>query len=94
MRNFVTTARFDRAFYKFTRNNLKLKAKIEETLRQMETDVFAPHLGTHKLGGNLLGLCACSCGYDCRIVFSIEKDIATDQEVIVLINIGTHDRVY
>ena len=60
----------------------------------MEIDVFSPLLGTHKLSGDLMGLRACSCGYDCRIVFSIEQDKATNQEVIILINIGTHDKVY
>jgi len=39
-------------------------------------------------------LYACSCGYDCRIVFSVEKDKETDKEIIVLISIGTHNEVY
>jgi len=68
--------------------------QIEETLVQMESDVFAASLGTHKLEGKLAGLRACSCGYDCRIIFSIEKEEETDSEVIVLIDIGTHDEVY
>jgi mRNA-degrading endonuclease YafQ of YafQ-DinJ toxin-antitoxin module len=34
------------------------------------------------------GLQSCSCGYDCRIVFSVEP------EQIVLLDIGTHDEVY
>ena len=60
----------------------------------MEIDVFAPSLGTHKLSGNLNGLQSCSCGYDCRIVFSIEQGTEPDHEVIVLLDIGTHDEVY
>jgi mRNA-degrading endonuclease YafQ of YafQ-DinJ toxin-antitoxin module len=53
-------------------------------------------LTTHKLGGKLTDSRACSCGYDCRIVFSIEKveNVDTDLEVLVLLDIGTHDRVY
>ncbi|NQS97636.1 MAG: type II toxin-antitoxin system mRNA interferase toxin, RelE/StbE family [candidate division Zixibacteria bacterium] len=94
MRELITTAKFNRAFRKFTRHNPKLQHQIEETLRAMCIDVFAPHLGTHKLSGNLVGLRACYCGYDCRIVFSIEEDASTNQEVIILINIGTHDRIY
>jgi mRNA interferase YafQ len=39
---------------------------------QMEEDVFAASLSTHKLSGTLEGLRACTCDYDCRIVFSIE----------------------
>ena len=41
---------------------------------QMQKDVFAPSLGTHKLSGTLEGLRASSCGYNCRIVFSIERN--------------------
>jgi mRNA-degrading endonuclease YafQ of YafQ-DinJ toxin-antitoxin module len=37
----------------------------------MEQDVFATDLGTHKLSGDLLGLRDVSCGYDCRISFSL-----------------------
>lgn len=44
----------------------------------------------------MTGLRACSCGYDCRIVFSIERvdDVDVDLETIVLLDIGTHDKVY
>lgn len=61
---------------------------------QMQEDVFAASLGTHKLSGTLEGLRACSCGYDCRIVFSIERNLVGDREFIVLLDIGTHDEVY
>jgi mRNA-degrading endonuclease YafQ of YafQ-DinJ toxin-antitoxin module len=60
----------------------------------MERDVFAPALGTHKLSGTLSGLWACSCGYDCRIVFSLETDEETGREVVLLVDIGRHDEVY
>ena len=55
---------------------------------------FCPSLGPHKLVGELMGLRACSCGYDCRIVFRIEVDESTELEVILLLDIGTHDEVY
>lgn len=58
----------------------------------MEADVFSPNLKAHKLSGKLYGLFACSCGYDCRIVFTIEKH--SGHEVILLIDIGTHSEVY
>ncbi len=60
----------------------------------MQEDVFLPRLGTHSLQGELAGLRACSCGYDCRIVFSLEMDNETNEDVIILLNIGTHDEVY
>lgn len=72
MRELVLTPKFKRAFRKFVQRNTKLQKQIEETLEQV--DVFSAHLGTHKLEGELHGLRACSCDYDCRIVFSIEKE--------------------
>ena len=93
-RELVLTPKFKRAFRKFVGRNTRLQKRIEDTLMQMQEDVFVPSLGTHKLSGTLEGLRACSCGYDCRIVFSIERDPAVGGEVIVLLNIGTHDEVY
>ncbi|NJO80063.1 MAG: type II toxin-antitoxin system mRNA interferase toxin, RelE/StbE family [Cyanobacteria bacterium RM1_2_2] len=94
MRQLILTTGFKRAFRKFVKRNPQSQSQIENILSQMQADVFAPQLGTHKLSGNLSGLRACSCGYDCRIVFSIEKDKATNQEVVILLDIGTHDEVY
>ena len=94
MRSLVLTPKFQRAFRKFVKRNAGLQQRIEATLQQMEADVFAPALGIHKLSGKLDGLQFCMCGYDCRIVFSIEQDTDTNSEVIVLLDIGTHDEVY
>lgn len=94
MRHLVLTRRFERAFRRFVHRNRPLQNTIEDTLERMETDVFAPKLGTHKLSGELYGLWACSCGYDCRIIFSFEDDEESGEEVIVLLDIGTHDDVY
>jgi len=84
MRELVLTSKFRRAYRKFVRRNRSLQQAIEDTLVQMEDDVYAPNLGTHKLSGQLYGLWACSCGYDCRIIFSVERDAEKDVEVIVL----------
>lgn len=46
----------------------------------MENDISAPNLGTHKLEGKLSGLLSCSCGYDCRIVFSLTTDDESGEE--------------
>jgi mRNA interferase YafQ len=94
MRQLVLTPKFKRAYHKFTKRNKKLRQRIDDTLRQMEQDVFFASLSTHKLSGGLLGLWACSCGYDCRIIFSLEIDPNSNEEVIVLVDIGTHDEVY
>jgi mRNA interferase YafQ len=93
-RELALTPKFKRAFRKFVGRNARLQKRIEDTLMQIQEDVFAASLGTHKLSGTLEGLRACSCGYDCRIVFSIERDPAGGGEVIVLLDIGTHHEVY
>ena len=94
MRPLVITPKFRRAYRKLGQRNPKLQNNVDDALRKMEVDVFATSLGTHKLSGKLLGLLACSCGYDCRIVFSVEIDEKTGREVILLLDIGTHDEVY
>ena len=93
MRELVLTPKFKRAFSKFVKRNPQLEIRIIQTLQLMQEDIFAVQLSTHSLQGKLLGIKACSCGYDCRILFTIE--VAQDKtEAIILINIGTHDEVY
>jgi mRNA interferase YafQ len=94
MRKLITTPKFNRSLRKFTKRNSELSERIQKTLEQMTEDVFAANLDTHKLGGSLDGINACSCGYDCRVLFSIEQDPETDSELIVLLDVGNHDDVY
>jgi len=49
---------------KFVRRNKKLQKNIEDTLEQMQENIFSASLSTHKLSGALEGLRACGCGYD------------------------------
>jgi mRNA interferase YafQ len=93
MRPLVLTPKFKRAFRKFVKRNADLQQRIEEILQEMEADVFAPNLGTHKLS-KFNGLQSCAYGYDCRVIFSIEQEMEMNSEVIVLLDIGTHDEVY
>ncbi|MBN1873595.1 MAG: type II toxin-antitoxin system RelE/ParE family toxin [Anaerolineae bacterium] len=93
-RKLVLTPKFRRAFRKFARRDAKLQQRITKILQAMQEDVFTVSLGTHKLSDVLENLRACSCGYDCRVVFSIEPAPDNDGEVIVLLDIGTHDEVY
>lgn len=94
MRPLVLTPKFRRAYRRYVRRDRALQDRLEDTLRRLEADTFALSLGTHKLSGELFGLWACSCGYDCRIVFALERDEATGQEVILLLDIGSYDEVY
>jgi mRNA-degrading endonuclease YafQ of YafQ-DinJ toxin-antitoxin module len=94
MNRLVLTPNFRRAYGKSVKRDRALQVKIDAAIQQLERDVFQPQLGTHKLSGKLAGLWACSCGYDCRIVFALEKDPASGDAMILLIDIGAHDEVY
>jgi len=71
-RELVLSKGFIKSYKKFSWKNQALQSSIDNTLLKLEQDVYDPALRTHKLGGKLSAYMACSCGYDCRIVFSIE----------------------
>jgi len=86
--------RFRRAFKRHTRNNLVRQKRVIDTLDELAHDPFHPALKTYKLSGRLKGLWACSVEYDCRIVFLFEPDPDTGDDMIVLIDLSTHNEVY
>ena len=94
MRKLAWDSSFKRAYRKWERKNPGLQERIFEVLDLLAADAFAPQLKTHKLRGQLQGLWACSVEYDCRIVFAFEPDPESSEDMIVLIDIGTHDEVY
>ncbi|MCL5990907.1 MAG: type II toxin-antitoxin system mRNA interferase toxin, RelE/StbE family [Bacteroidetes bacterium] len=94
VRELVLTDRFKKSFSKFVKKHPNLKGNIYNTLELMKEDIYSQSLSTHKLSGKLSVMRACSCGYDCRIIFSIEKPPDSTNEVIMLIDIGTHEDVY
>ena len=94
MHELVRTPRFERAFCRSVRKNPALQPLIEQTLRRMAVDLNDPRLKTHHLSGQLAGLHACSAAYDCRIVFAKSNHPKTGAEVLVLVNIGSHEEVY
>ncbi len=94
MRELVLTPKFERAFRRLARKTPGLQARIEQTLQRMSEDLTDPRLKTHHLSGQLAGLHACSAAYDCRIVFSKQKNPKTGAEVLLLVNIGSHEEVY
>ncbi len=36
----------------------------------------------------------CSVAYDCRIIYTLQQDSDTQEEMIVVIDISSHDEVY
>jgi mRNA-degrading endonuclease YafQ of YafQ-DinJ toxin-antitoxin module len=94
MRELVLSPKFERAFRRLAGKNPALQPQIETALRRMAENLNDPRLKTHHLSGQLAGLHACSVAYDCRIVFSKQKNPKTGAEVLLLVNIGTHEEVY
>ncbi|MEM9451267.1 MAG: type II toxin-antitoxin system YafQ family toxin [Cyanobacteria bacterium P01_E01_bin.6] len=76
------------------KKNPQLQDKILATLEMLNNDPFTPSLKSHKLTGKLEGLWACSVAYDCRIVFAFKQELETGEDLIVLVDIGSHDEVY
>lgn len=94
MRRLAWHNSFRKAFKKRTGEDKNLQEQIFEVLNELARDPFQPKLRTHKLSGKLKGLWAYWVDYDCRIIFTFKIDPDTKREMIVLIDIGTHDEVY
>jgi addiction module RelE/StbE family toxin len=94
MRKLVWDSSFRRAFKKRVRNDRALQARTFEALALLAEEPFHPSLRTHKLKGALEGLWACWVEYDCRIIFLFAPDPEGGEDVIVLVDIGSHDEVY
>jgi mRNA interferase YafQ len=89
-----TDPSFKRSFKRLTRKNPQLQEKILEVLELLSNDHFTPSLKSHKLTGQMEGLWSCSVNYDCRIIFAFKRDPETGDDLLVLIDIGSHDDVY
>ncbi|MBD2447370.1 type II toxin-antitoxin system mRNA interferase toxin, RelE/StbE family [Nostoc sp. FACHB-152] len=94
MRILVWDSSFKRAFKRIIWKNNRLEETIFEVLELLVNDPFAPSLKSHKLKGYLEGLWACWVEYDCRIIYTFQPNTDEDEDMIVLIDIGTHDEVY
>lgn len=94
MKVLVFASSFKRAFKKLVRRKPELQERIEERLVLLAADPFNPLLETHKLKGELSGAWSSSVEYDCRIVFNFIENPESEEEEILLIDIGTHDEVY
>ncbi|MBM2813475.1 MAG: addiction module toxin, RelE/StbE family [Ignavibacteria bacterium] len=94
MFNVVISERFKRSYKKFVKSYPHLQEKIDSIIIELSKEPFSQIISTHKLSGDLFELYACKCGYDCRIIFSIEKMDEPQDNIILLVDIGTHDDVY
>ena len=94
MRILVWDNNFKRAFKRVVRKNPRLEDKIFEVLELLVDEPLASALKAHKLKGDLDGLWACWVEYDCRIIYTFQPNPESGEDMIVLIDIGSHDEVY
>lgn len=73
---------------KLLQKNPSLKNRYSDMLTKLSNNPFDPTLHTHPLSGNLKGKYACSLTYELRVVFRLYDDI------VHLLDIGSHDEVY
>ena len=73
---------------KLLQKNPTLKETFEDLLNKLSNNPFDPTLHTHPLTGELQGKYACSLTHDLRIIFRMYDDI------VHLLDIGSHDEVY
>lgn len=79
---------FRRRAKKLLKKNPLLKKAYEEALLKLSINPFDPTLYTHPLSGELKGKYSCSLTYNLRMTFMLSDDI------VHLLDIGTHDEVY
>lgn len=85
---------FKRALKRLIKKSTQLQDKIFEVLDLLADHPFTPSLKFHKLTGQLEGLWSCSVADDWRIISTLKQDEALGDNLIILIDIGTHDEVY
>jgi mRNA interferase YafQ len=85
---------FKRAFKKLIKKNPQLQDRVLNILDLLENDPFTPSLKSHKLTGSLDGYWSCSVNYDCRIIFTSSQNEESEETLIILVDIGSHDEVY
>ena len=84
------TDTFERTSIKFFKKHRDLVPRFKKVIDQLKDNPFDSSLKTHKLKAGLSGYYACSLNYKYRIILTIE---IIDEEII-LVDIGSHDRVY
>lgn len=88
MRRLELEKPFRKQASKLLKKNPSLKDTYSSLLDRLANNPFDPTLHTHALTGELKGKYACSLTHELRVVFRVYDDI------VHLLDIGTHDEVY
>jgi addiction module RelE/StbE family toxin len=91
MIDLVWDDKFRKIFKKWSVQHPDLTPLFRERLDVFVNDPFHPALRVHSLSGVLKGLWAMRINYDQRLIFRFMDEPHT---IVLLIDIGTHDRVY
>lgn len=83
--------RFHKNFEKsFKKLDKKLKAKVIQSIQLFQENPHSPSLKNHPLKGRLKGLRAFSISADIRIIFEEYENYS----LIIMLDVGTHNKVY
>ena len=88
--NITRTDEYFKKSLKFFKKHPEMLSKYEKTLILLSANPHHPSLRLHKLQGNLKEFYSVSLDLKYRIIL----DFIIVDEVIILLDIGTHDEVY
>lgn len=88
MRKINPDKAFLRRANKILKKNPNLKPAYNDLYVKLSNNPFDPSLHTHTLTGDMKGKYACSLTHELRVVFRLYDDI------VHLLDIGSHDEVY
>ena len=74
---------------KIKKLSTKQREQLFNVVKKLEINPFDKSLKTHKLSGKSTGYYSCSMNYSDRVIF-----IMVVNNVIAIIDIGSHDEVY
>ena len=90
MPKIIFTESYNKRAAKFIKKHRELIGVYEKTLKLMEINPGHPSLRIHKLKGKLSGLYSVSINISYRITI----DFIIQNDIIIPIDIGSHDSVY
>lgn len=81
---------YQKRVVKFIKSHRDMADRYEKTIRILKENPFHPSLRLHKLKGNMREYYSISINIEYRIIM----DFIIVDEVIILLDIGSHDDVY
>jgi len=86
----VFTEQYQKRALRFLKHHPELEKQYLKTLQLLELNPFHPSLRLHQLSGRLSGLHSVSI----NISYRITLEFLLDNQEIIPVNVGDHDKVY